>query len=72
MNMRERIARALAVFYEGQKRGETMVEDYLPEADAVLEAMREPDDAMIEASGDVDNGCVTIWLNMIDAARNGA
>lgn len=97
MDMRERIARAInptafALSVEGHHPGD--LADYqafhrpiaLRQADAVLDAMMEPDEGMILAGMDVDDdatfdpphsglrseGPKIIWQAMITAARSGA
>lgn len=73
MNMREKIARAIqkANGDLGEFLGFTW-QDYLPYADAVLEAMREPTDEMIVHSWNEFDGTPHNYYNtMIDAAREG-
>lgn len=73
MNMREKIARAIqkANGDFGEALGFTW-QDYLPDADAALEAMREPTDEMIVHSWNEFDGTPRNYYNtMIDAAREG-
>jgi hypothetical protein len=73
--MRERIARGQAEFdgrgWLNMPRGER--DRYLDRADAAIEAMREPTEAMVNAGYDVGYSpdplpCDAVWKAMIDAA----
>lgn len=76
MNMREKIARAIA---KKLRVPDYVIPDpywfdqYLSLADAALEAMREPTDEMIEAGQrhSMNGGPKDRWEAMIDAAREG-
>ena len=77
-DMRERIAAAIAPGAWGLKRLGLKLDDWnqgeldmsLHQADAVLAAMREPTEAMIEAGNleEANEECVPVWQAMIDAA----
>lgn len=87
MEMREKIARAIAVEIDRQSRiGTWVAKDlFVPTkeplsvraiADAVLAAMREPDEAMIEAGFkarergmNMAQSAAATWQAMLDAAR---
>lgn len=73
MNMREKIARAIQKANETDMEIPLVWEVYLPDADAALEAMREPTDEMIEAGYGKHNigGPRDRYNAMIDAAREG-
>jgi hypothetical protein len=65
--MRERVARAIAEAHELHGRS------YYSIADAVIAAMREPTEAMVNAGYDVGYSpdplpCDAVWKAMIDAA----
>lgn len=73
--MRERIARAICKDLDVPP-SVAIWEDYLDTADAVLDAMREPTDALADAASwrdDEDEDCMykNIWRAMIDAAKEG-
>lgn len=84
MTMREKIARALAAHAcrIADKSGADLPADIweqgLPQADAALNAMREPDEAMIEAGDEItSHACnydtvdaADVWAAMIDAASH--
>lgn len=63
----ERAARALCALADATMDKRPLWQDYLPEARAVLTAIRHPSDLMVEAAG-IDND----WLveNKADARRN--
>lgn len=74
----ERAARALCLL-DGhapdiKMGGKPLWHDYLPEVQAVLQAIRVPDDAMIAAADSLacDLGTVAHWQAMVDAVRTGA
>ena len=84
----ERIARALCAHAGNpentQFEGRPMWESYLPEARAVLEAIREPDDMMKEAGAEIiknaldgqgeeaqESDAANVWRYMINAAGGG-
>lgn len=73
MNMREKIARAIQKANETDMEIPLVWEVYLPDANAALEAMREPTGPMIEAGyGEHNNGSPRDrYAAMIDAAREG-
>lgn len=72
MNMREKIARAIQNANETDMELPLPWEVYLPDADAALEAMREPTDEMIAHSWNEFDGTPHNYYNaMIDAAREG-
>jgi hypothetical protein len=78
VSMIERVARAIATAELGPKGEmeeyfwEKHRELFLAQARAAIEAMREPTDAMIMATGDVggpwDTGADADWYKMIDVA----
>lgn len=80
MDMREKIARAICWancprwMSDDAKtcQTESAWDMWLPEADAVLDAMREPDEAMVEAVAGQEqtrSDAKRIWRTMIDRAR---
>ncbi len=72
MNMREKIARAIQKANETDMEIPLVWEAYLPDADAALEAMREPTGGMIsKAWNEFDGTKRGFYDAMIDAAREG-
>lgn len=80
MNPLERAARALCTLdgnpENAKMDGKPLWQDYLPEARAVIEAIREPSEAMQVAGVNAPNyledqssrrGCTNIYATMIDA-----
>lgn len=68
MNMRERVARVLAVQFEHEH--EDAWKTFLPAADTVLKELREPTVEMLSATIPFDDGNQrAIWIRMIDKAR---
>jgi len=72
MNMREKIARAIA---KSNRDYERNFDAYLIQADAALEAMREPTDEMVISAGTIISDNLSEiekgYTAMIDAAREG-
>ena len=76
MDMRERIARAINPFAYYEGTDQCYRDDALRSADAVLEAMREPTEEMVQARIDcyprelrIKPYDLEVWQTMIDAAR---
>lgn len=84
MTMREAMARAIGIGIDiaDPMVGEVVEErDLFAAADAVLAAMREPTEAMVEAGQnampaaagyDLPGDCPRVWHAMLDAAKDGA
>lgn len=80
MNMREKIARALCELHRHDPDELILPETpawvgYLPEARTVLEALREPDERMVQAGNDardpnapIGPNTVEVWQAMLSAA----
>lgn len=73
----ERAARALCSLAGNPENatmdGKPLWMDYLPEARAVIEAIREPSEAMIDAGSTHDSadGCYPVYRAMIDQLLEG-